>query len=94
MDVAIPEWGGTVRLQSLTGEQLMKFMEMKESSQTQATMRLLAMSIVDENGRQIFGEGEVALLRAKSLKVIKRLQDAATRLNGLDDQGQAATKND
>jgi hypothetical protein len=42
--------------------------------------------LCDENGARLFGNGDVALLAAKSGKVISRLWDAALKHNSISDE--------
>lgn len=87
IDVEVPEWGGVVRLTMLSGEQMVTFWEKNKKSENEGIVNLIAMSAVKEDGTPLFASAEhVAKLKTKSFKVLKRLSEAALRLNGLDDK--------
>jgi len=89
--VAVPEWGGEVRVKSLTGAERDLF----EASITQqiggkasvviANMRakLCAMAIVNENGVNLFSQADVETLGVKSAAALDRVFGVAQRLAGL-----------
>jgi len=94
VDVEVPEWGGTVRLKSLSGEEASRFGEMFEKDKTGASLKILALSAVNEEGERLFSDTEVAQLKRKSLRAILKLQKEALRINGLTDDEEKKTKND
>ncbi|MCI0384591.1 hypothetical protein [Streptomyces sp. CNQ085] len=98
-DVPVPEWGGTVRVQELSGADRDKFeSSFVTTSGGQAVAvdsgglvgfraRLAAASIVDENGKRMFrSDAEVKRLGAKSAAALQRVCEAAMRLSGLTEQ--------
>lgn len=94
VDVEVPEWGGTVRLQGLTGAEAAHFVDVIAKDKSGSAVKIVAMSCVDENGYKLFSEEQVERLKEKSLKALMRLQREAMRLNGLTEEALAATKND
>lgn len=90
-DVDVPEWGGTVRLRALSGAERDAFetsMLDQRGKPTAARLqnfraRLLAASIVGEDGQRLFTDKDVATLGAKSGAVIDRLFERARRLSGM-----------
>lgn len=90
VDVEMPEWKdeegnpGVIRLQGLTGEDIVKFTNQTEEEKKNSAVRIIAMCAVDENGEKLFTEEDVNVLKKKNLKAILRLQDAAMKLNGMD----------
>jgi hypothetical protein len=92
VDVDVPEWGGKVRIKGLSGAERDRF----ESSLAKmhkgqmvpdlinSRARLVAMSIVDDNGRRMFADTEVVQLGSKSSKALDRVFEAATRLSGIN----------
>lgn len=86
-DVAVPEWGGVVRIRTMTAgarddyEQTM--LAAKGQRQRNVRAQLVALCAVDETGGRLFGPGDIEALGAKSAKALDRLFDAAIRLNGL-----------
>ena len=92
--VEIPEWNGSVIVRGLTGSGRGIFqnsimsqngnvnsknvmVDMKE-----AEMRLVAYCVVDENGKRLFAEKDIAELGKKSGSAINRISEVAMRLSG------------
>lgn len=92
-DVPVPEWGGTVRVRTLSGTERDAFeasiveQRGKKSSVDMRNIRakLAARTIVDEDGKRLFSERDVELLGAKSASALQRVFEVAQRLNGLSD---------
>lgn len=90
-DVPVQEWGGTVRVKSLTGterdalEASLVQGKGKNANVNLANLRskLAARSMVDENGKRIFSDADVAELGRKSAAALQRVFDVAQRLSGL-----------
>ena len=94
-DVSVPEWGGTVRVRGLTGSErdaweasLVQGAGTKHARLVLADVRarLLARTIVDEEGKHIFGDGDIKALSAKSAMALERVFKVAQRLSGLTDE--------
>lgn len=94
-DVPVPEWGGEVRVRGLTGAQrsLIEATMVISKGQEVAVRieafrdlreRLVAASLVDEKGRRLFTDAEVAKLGEKSGRVLTRLFEIASRLSGME----------
>lgn len=87
--VHVPEWGGDVIIQTMSGvtrnewEQSLYNRETKEPDLVNSRAKLLSRCIVDEQGNRVFSESDVAALGAKSGYVLDRLSDVAQRVNGL-----------
>lgn len=98
VEVDCPEWGGAVRLRSLTGKQLTEIVERgKNLSPHEIGMRTLASSAVDAAGNPLFTLDDLDALSQKSSKVLTRLGNAVQDLNnfGKDEKKQEeAVKND
>lgn len=92
-DVDVPEWGGMVRVRGLTGAERDRFeasiteQQGKRIKMNTANIRarLVAMAAVDEAGKPLFVERDVAALGSKCASALDRLFDAARRLSGLSD---------
>jgi hypothetical protein len=98
-DVEVPEWGGTVRVQGMTGTERDKFeasmIDSKGKQKAPVDMladyraRLAAACIVDENGKRLFRSApEIKLLGGKDAKALSRVVDVASRLSGLTEDDQ------
>lgn len=93
-EVDVPEWGGKVRVRSLTGRERDEFeagtTEMKNGRQKPKfdnfRARFCAYCIVDENGGLIFtSRAEVAMLGNKSVAALQRIFNKCQEINGLSD---------
>ena len=95
-DVDVPEWGGTVRIATMSGEDRdrweLSMMQADDSSErgfklnfdAYSRVRLVAMCLVDDNFNRIFVTKEqIEKLSQKSGKVMDFLYDVAQRVNGI-----------
>ena len=98
-DVDVPEWGGTVRIATMSGEDRdrweLSMMQADDSSErgfklnfdAYSRVRLVAMCLVDDNFNRIFVTKEqIERLSQKSGKVMDMLYDVAQRVNGITDE--------
>ena len=93
-EVEVPEWGMTVIVKGMTGAQRDRF----ESSIVEqrgknvkvkledARARLVAMTVIDEDGRQVFGMRDVEALSQKSARALNRIYDVAKELSGIGEE--------
>ena len=94
-DIDVPEWGGTVRVRGLSGAERNDY----ESSQVtmgpdnrlipdmaNRTAKLVARTIVGEDGEPLFNELDVGTLGQKSGAALARVFKVAEELSGLNDQ--------
>lgn len=92
-DIAVPEWGGTVRLRTLTGAERDAFeadsIQQKGGERKvnlyNARARLLSLCIVDDNGGRIFSDSDVKALGRKSSRVMDRLVEECQKLNRISE---------
>ena len=101
--VAVPEWGGMVRVKGLTGAERDRFeavllQDKKRPNRLEAYVnfraRLVVLSVVDENGNRLFTDKDVAALGAKSAQALERVYQVASRLAGLNNEDvEELTKN-
>jgi hypothetical protein len=94
-DVDVPEWGGTVRIRSLSGTERDAFeasmVQINASGGRQVKLeniraRLVALTAVDEEGERLFSDKDVKELGQKSAAALDRVWDASQRLSGLSDE--------
>jgi hypothetical protein len=100
--VEVPEWGGSIRLRSLTGAEITDWQsknmrgpanKQRINYRSHVVERLIALCAVDEHGAPLFDDpGDVLRLASKSAAAINRLNEACLRLNALteDDQKEVA----
>lgn len=91
-DVKVPEWGGEVRVRGLSGAERDRYEQSclrlnkgkPEANVRDATARLAAWCMIDENNSRLFvNEDEVKELGRKSASALQRVFDAAAELSGL-----------
>jgi len=88
VDVNVPEWGGVIRLQTITARDRQKF----HSGGTKGAMddfmeRFIVACAVDEKGKQLFAGEDVKALGNKSATALNRVFEAAVELNGMSQRG-------
>jgi hypothetical protein len=97
VDVDVPEWGGTVRVRSLTAgqreawEQYVKLSEAEEVSEDEVepkfmfTLRsaLLSMCLTDETNEPLFTSGDIGEIANKDSTIVIKLFSAAKQLNAI-----------
>lgn len=101
-DVSVPEWGGELRVKGLSGterdalEASMIQGKGKKRDINLANLRakLVAHSVVDENGERVFEDADIAALGKKSAAALQRAFEVAQRLSGLSQEDvEELTKN-
>jgi hypothetical protein len=93
-DVEVPEWGGTVRVRTISGaerdafEQAIVTRKGKNVQTNLANIRakMVALCVVDENGQRLFADKDVLLLGTKSAAALDRVFTVAQQLAGLTDK--------
>lgn len=102
VDVEVPEWGGTVRVRALTGaerdafEQSIVEQRGKSTKMNLANLRakLVALTVVDEEGKRLFSDADAKLLGQKSALALNRVFEVAQKLSGLSPEDvEELTKN-
>lgn len=98
--VEVPEWGGSVRVNAVSGEEIAAFRasiiddsgEESKFVRDNIQAKLLVRCLADESGKKLFSLEQAIALGQKSGKVLDRLYEVAQRLNGLraEDREQAA----
>ncbi|MEV0237559.1 hypothetical protein [Nonomuraea sp. NPDC050786] len=93
MDVSVPEWGGEVRVRTLTGRERDDFESEsvtikgnKREMKTNLRARLVVKCAVDESGAPLFTPADVMKLGQKSAPALERVFEAAAKLNGMTDE--------
>ncbi len=89
--VPVPEWGGSVKVQGLTGTERDQFESaLLKGKGKNTTMnlrnvraKLVAHSIVVDDGNRVFNDHEVGVLGAKSAAALDRVFAVAQKLSGI-----------
>lgn len=92
--VECPEWGGSVRLASITGMQRDSYEQGLIEERTgnrrmnlrNARAKLVVLTAVDEDGRKLFTTEDLTALGRKNAAPLDRLFDAAKILIGMGDK--------
>lgn len=102
--VSIPEWGGDVKLKTMTGterdawESSVFRAKGKVNNADYQDMRakLLSRCIVGEDDKRLFSDKEVAAVGAKNASILDRLYIVAAKLNaiGADDEEELLKNSD
>ena len=96
-DVDCPEWGGVVRVRSLSGGQRSVITQRIQSKDTENLEELLViMGCVDADGNRIFTNAHMDALKKKSNTPIQRISKKIMELSGIgnaDERLQEAKKN-
>lgn len=90
-EVAVPAWGGTVRVRAMTGRDRDAFGESLARDEqgnvdlTNYRAKLVAKCLVDDAGNRLFtdSDADIAALGGKSAAALAVVFDAAERLNGI-----------
>ena len=93
-EIEVTEWGGTVRIRTMTGSERDAFeseiYELKgdnvKFNRENFRARLLVRTIVDENNERLFTDADVIALGKKSAKVLDKLFAISQKLNGISAQ--------
>lgn len=82
-DVDVPEWGGTVRITTMSASQRDYLSRVvKDKGESEATEYMLLMCIVDENGDRILKREHLEKLKKKNAAPITRIVKAIGELSG------------
>lgn len=94
-DVHVPEWGGWVRVRTLTAWEREQWERNVETSLAGGTFyaSLVALCVIDEAGGRVFvSDEQLAALNRQSGDVVKRLYDACVAHNGIGAAAREAAK--
>lgn len=89
--VEVPEWGGEVIVRGLTAAERDQFEQSiveARGKDTRVNLRnirakLVALCVVDEEGKRLFKDEDAELLGRKSAVALNRIFEVAQRLSGL-----------
>ena len=88
--VTVPEWGGDVRVRTLTGKERDSFeasiVNGKTVNMVNVRAKLVARTACDDSGKRLFSDAQIELLGDRSAKALDRVFTVAQRLNGLTQQ--------
>lgn len=87
-EVAIPEWGGSVFVRSMTAAERDAYesslLDKKGNvNYKDARASLVVVSCCDESGKALFSKTDIKLLSAKNAAAVDRLFSVAQKINGM-----------
>lgn len=90
-DVSVPEWGGTIKIRTMTAKERDSFEaglvrgdgKARKTDFTNFRAKLVALTAVDEGGNRLFTDAEADQLGEKAAAPMQRAFEVAQRLNGL-----------
>lgn len=89
-DIEVPEWGGAVRIRTMSASERDKWESETYADGKVNTLdfraRFCALCIVDEQGTRLFSDAEVQALGRKSAAALQRVFNAAQELNALSNK--------
>lgn len=93
-EIYVPEWNGWVRVRAITGSErdayeaslVQRKGKKTELNPSNMRAKLIALSVVDEEGRRLFTDTDVEALGKKSGAALDRVFAVAQRLSGLRDE--------
>jgi len=88
----VPEWGGQVIVQELSGVGRDRLERERGVWATRAGVA--AASVIDEEGNLLFGPDDIEELAARSGNALQRILDAANRLSSVRPEAVAKAKSD
>jgi hypothetical protein len=93
MDVEVPEWGGTVRVGTILASERNLYEQSlttrvgnrRDVNLQHSHAKLVALCVVDLEGKRVFTEDDVHALSRKSSAAVDRVFDAAAKLNRISE---------
>lgn len=85
-EVAIAEWKGSVFVRALTGAERDQ-LERMISKDTVSRAKIVALCVVDADGKRLFSEKDVDALAGKHGGALEKIVNAALRFNAISDEG-------
>ncbi len=92
--VPVPEWGGEVRISSITGTQRDDFEQSlilergkdRKTNLRNVRAKLIVLCAVNEDGSKMFTDDDIRRLGRKNAKPLDRLFDACQKIAGLSQE--------
>ena len=89
--IGLPEWGGSAYIRTMSGSErdsweMYASKQMDKSNNVNIRAKLACICLCDENGKRLFGDGQVEALGKKSSKPLDRIYSQALKLNKLTDE--------
>jgi hypothetical protein len=93
-DIAVPEWGGEVRVRGMSGTQRDEYEASiiqqngndRKVNLSNMRAKLVARCLIDEEGRLLFTSEDVRALGRKSARALERVFDKSRELSGMSEE--------
>lgn len=86
-EVEVPEWGGIVLCKSLTAAQVERVQnKFKGKGMKGVTAALVAMAVVDEDGKRVFHQNDLPELSTKSITACTRVLKVIMEQNAMEEE--------
>ena len=84
--VAMPEWGGDVKIRAMTIGDQIEFERLNKKSKDPSSIvcNTLLFCCIDEAGNRLFNEDDIKVLEKKSFRAVEKLFRACLDLNSLN----------
>ena len=92
VEVAIPEWGGSVFVRALTGGERDQ-LERMIAKDAVSRASIVALCVVDEKGERLFAQKDVEKLAGKHGGALEKIVSAALSFNSLSAEALTEAKN-
>ena len=92
VEVAVPEWKGSVYVRALTGAERDQ-LERMITKDSVSRAKIAALCVVSEAGDRLFTDKDVDKLAAKHGGALEKIVNAALRFNAVTDEGIADAGN-
>jgi hypothetical protein len=85
LEIEVPEWGGSIRVAALSAGDMIDFVESNSGpAQKTAGIRLIILSLVDEQGNRIGKPEMIERFRKRDTRAMNRVVDALMELNDMN----------
>ena len=101
-EVDVPEWGGRVKVRELSAHEVTTLGigmvtddgKVDRSQVPDMMTQAVVLGAIDEDGKRLFTEQDVELLKGKSFDPIQRIAKAVLDMSGVSRSGQASDDGD
>ena len=86
-ELEVPEWGGSVKIRSMSGSEVQKYVEAvqaDEDADIKHMCLLIHFSVVGDDGKKLFSTEDIEALADKNLLVLRSVSEACIAVNGLN----------
>lgn len=92
--IDIPEWGGVVRLKTMTGSERDSYEaslfngdgKKQKMDLRNVRAKLVGRVLIDDNGVRLFSDSQIAILGNKSAAALDKIFAVAQKMNGFSDK--------